>query len=156
MSKNIFEHLWLIALLKIHVFPEWNDCYSGPSLSLVCLCFEVCVRWFLSSVCAWLDIPLPNSLPTPLTTQVTGQAWQYARESKGSGVRGIGQGWMWGRATHRVWAWDCRGLQISLQWSTELKPHVKSDKPQPSVCVMSRPWEDSWDGEERLCFTAND
>ena len=46
----------------------------------------------------------------PLTAQVTGQAWQCARESEGSGVRGIGQGWMWGRVTHRLFAWDCSGF----------------------------------------------
>lgn len=43
---------------------------------------------------------MPDSLTTRLPAQVTGQAWRRATESRGSGVRGTGQGSAW-RSTTR-------------------------------------------------------
>lgn len=50
------------------------------------------------------------------------------QREQGSGVSGIGQGWMWGKATHRLLAWDHWGSEMGLQRSiTELTPQVKSN-----------------------------
>ncbi|KAA8589534.1 hypothetical protein FQN60_012899, partial [Etheostoma spectabile] len=84
--------------------------------------------------CAWLGIPLPNSFPTPLTAQVTGQAWQCTRESEGSEVRGRGQGWVWGGVTHRLFAWDRWGLQSFP--SLFLTPNREEGWNQPEAGVM--------------------
>lgn len=47
--------------------------------------------------------------------QVTGQAWPRAMESKGSGVRGTGQGSTWERAIYQLFTRDCCPDELGAQ-----------------------------------------
>lgn len=81
---------------------------------------------------------LPNSLSRPFTTQVTGQGWQCAREDEGSGVRGIGQGRVWGAVAHRLFGPDCFADEFTGLDTT-------AQTPSGIAFVYCLDCEDSWD-----------
>lgn len=151
---------YLSTFLSLLSFPLWFVHFANTSihmlkymqmLTTVHLCrhrfcpsyFEACVfrRGFLFSV--WwlvLGVLLANSRPTPFTAQVTGQAWQCARESKWRGVRRIGQGWMWGSHSPPV----CLGLFCRWAYSAQCQ-RLKPNLDQTNEFVCSLDCEDSWD-----------